>query len=84
MLPHATKGYTQNTDVNKGVEATRIAKELYPALKLDGDLQLDVALVTEVAFSKAPGNEVEGKENVLDVPVFGGRKYWVQAGSETG
>ena len=50
------------------VEATRIAKERYPELKIDGELQADAALVPEVAEKKAPGSEIAGKANVLIVP----------------
>ena len=69
MLSHSTKGSAKHPDVDKVVEATRIAKELYPELKLDGELQLDAALVPEVCFPpKAPGSEVAGKANVLMFP----------------
>ena len=54
--------------VDKVVNATNIAKELYPQLKLDGELQLDAAIVPEIAMSKAPNSEVAGKANVLIFP----------------
>ena len=50
------------------VEATKIAKEQYPYLCIDGELQTDAALVPSVAKSKAPGSEVAGKANVLVFP----------------
>lgn len=50
------------------MEATEIAHERYPELNLDGELQLDAALVPEVAKSKAPGSTVAGKANVLIFP----------------
>ena len=50
------------------VEATRIAKEQYPELKLDGELQLDAAIVPSVGKSKAPGSDVAGSANVLVFP----------------
>ena len=54
--------------VDKVVEATRIAKEMAPDLQLDGELQLDAALVSKVAALKAPGSPVAGKANVLIFP----------------
>ena len=50
------------------VEATRIAKEEYPNLVIDGELQTDAALVPSVAKSKAPNSDVAGKANVLIFP----------------
>ncbi len=68
MLSHSTKGSAKHADVDKVVEATRIAKEQYPDLKLDGEFQLDAAIVPSVGASKAPGSEVAGKANVLIFP----------------
>ncbi len=68
MLSHSTKGSAKHADVDKVVEATRIAHELDPELKLDGELQLDAAIVPEVGASKAPGSEVAGHANVLIFP----------------
>lgn len=68
MLSHSTKGSAKHSDVDKVVEATRIAKEAYPDLKVDGELQLDAAIVPSVGSSKAPGSEVAGKANVLMFP----------------
>ena len=58
MLSHSTMGSAQHADVDKVVEATRIAKEAYPELKLDGEMQLDAAIVPSVGASKAPNSEV--------------------------
>ncbi|MBR2528319.1 MAG: phosphate acetyltransferase [Blautia sp.] len=68
MLSHSTKGSAKHADVDKVVEATRIAKEQYPDLMLDGEFQLDAAIVPSVGASKAPGSPVAGKANVLMFP----------------
>lgn len=68
MLSHSSYGSANNDDSAKVVEATRIAKELAPDLALDGELQLDAAIVPAVGASKAPGSPVAGKANVLVFP----------------
>ena len=68
MLSHSTMGSAKHADVDKVVEAVRIAKETYPEYKIDGEMQLDAAIVPSVAASKAPNSEVAGKANVLIFP----------------
>lgn len=68
MLSHSTKGSAKHNDVDKVAEATKIAKQESPNLKLDGELQADAAIVPSVGQSKAPGSEVAGKANVLVFP----------------
>ena len=68
MLSHSTMGSASHADVDKVVEAVKIAKEKYPQYKIDGELQLDAAIVPEIAKSKAPNSDVAGKANVLIFP----------------
>ncbi len=68
MLSHSSMGSAKHDDVTKVVEATRICKEENPNLKVDGELQLDAAIVPEIGESKAPGSSVAGHANVLVFP----------------
>lgn len=78
MLSFSTKGSAKDAKdketgksvyiIDKVIEATKIAKEKFPELKVDGELQADAALVPVVAAKKAPNSEIAGKANVLVVP----------------
>lgn len=68
MLSFSTKGSAKHEVVDKVIEATRLAKELDPELKVDGELQADAALVPSVGEKKAPGSEIAGHANVLIAP----------------
>jgi phosphate acetyltransferase len=68
MLSFSTKGSAEHEMVDKVTEATRIAKELKPDLKIEGELQADSAIVPQVARKKAPDSIIQGDANVLIFP----------------
>ncbi|HCR91807.1 MAG TPA: phosphate acetyltransferase [Prolixibacteraceae bacterium] len=68
MLSFSTKGSAQHPLVDKVASATKIAKEIDPDLMIDGELQLDAALVPEVGQLKSPGSNVASKANILVFP----------------
>ncbi|CAM2877131.1 phosphate acetyltransferase [Helicobacter burdigaliensis] len=68
MLSHSTKGSAKHPDVDKVIEATALAKALNPNIALDGEFQLDAAIVPSVGASKAPNSTCAGKANVLVFP----------------
>ena len=68
MLSYSSYGSAKSVLTEKVVEATRLAKEKAPELMLDGELQVDAAIVPLVAKSKAPESPIEGKANTLIFP----------------
>jgi len=68
MLSFSTKGSASHEVVEKVIEATKLAKQLDPTLKVDGELQADAALVPSVGKKKAPGSDIAGNANVLVFP----------------
>lgn len=68
MLSHSTYGSSKKEEAIKVFEATRLAKRLAPDLLIDGEIQLDAALITSIGQRKAPGSPVAGNANVLIFP----------------
>ena len=68
MLSYSTYGSANSELTQKVIEATKLVRENYPEINIDGELQLDAALVTEVAKSKAPGSKIAGNANTLIFP----------------
>jgi phosphate acetyltransferase len=68
MLSFSTKGSASHEDVDKVLKALEIARGLDPNLQIDGELQVDAALLPKVGAKKAPGSTVAGKANTLIFP----------------
>jgi phosphate acetyltransferase len=68
MLSFSTKGSARHEDVDKVLAALEILKREHPGLKVDGELQLDAAIIPAVGKKKAPDSEIAGTANVLIFP----------------
>ena len=68
MLSFSTYGSAKSDSTEKVIQATNLVKEKMPNIIVDGELQLDAAIIPEVANSKAPGSPVKGKANTLIFP----------------
>ena len=68
MLSYSTYGSAKSELIDKVVQATELVRKKEPNLLVDGELQLDAAIVPEIARSKAPGSPIEGKANTLIFP----------------
>ena len=68
MLSFSTKGSARDPDLQRIMQATHIVRQDRPDLLIDGELQLDAAIVPEVAKLKCPDSPIEGKANVLVFP----------------
>lgn len=68
MLSYSTYGSAKSEDVSKVQEATKLAKEKAPELRLDGEMQFDASIVPHIGKSKAPGSNVAGTANTVIFP----------------
>lgn len=68
MLSYSTYGSAKSDLTQKVIDATNFAKEKRKDLIIDGELQLDSAIIPEIAASKAPKSPIKGKANVLIFP----------------
>ena len=68
MLSFSTYGSAKSDSTQKVIQATNLVKEKIPNMVIDGELQLDAAIIPEVANSKAPGSNIKGNANTLIFP----------------
>ena len=71
MLSYSTHGSAKSESTEKVIKATNLVKEKEPQLLIDGELQLDAAIIPEVAEFKAPGSPIKGRANILVFPDLG-------------
>ena len=68
MLSFSTKGSAKHEDVDKVLQALETVRKEHPELKVDGELQLDAAVIPSIGQRKAPGSDIAGQANVLIFP----------------
>ena len=71
MLSYSTYGSAHSASTEKVIEATKLLKQKTPEILADGELQLDAAIIPEVAAFKAPESPLKGEANVLVFPDLG-------------
>jgi len=70
MLSFSTMGSASHEMVDKVVNATKIALDMDPSLKIDGEMQADTAIIESIGKKKAPGSDIAGIANVLIFPTL--------------
>ncbi|MBN2484820.1 MAG: phosphate acetyltransferase [Bacteroidales bacterium] len=70
MLSFSTKGSAKHEMADKVIEATKLAQQMDPTLKIDGELQADAAIIPAIGQKKAPGSDIAGRANVLVFPTL--------------
>jgi phosphate acetyltransferase len=68
FLSYSTRGSAKGKSIDKVVEAVKLARDMGPGLLIDGELQVDAAIVPEVAQLKYPDSPLKGEANVLIFP----------------